>query len=229
MLEVAYALKENDIAVRASDAGEGLGEWTEKTIVGAPLRPKFWIEIPEDQFEKANFVLREIAEANFTEEDLEEHPFSNYSEAELQEVLVEESDWSPEAVVIARRLLLRRGGDVDLKRLRDKARARLQEAYRPGSVSIAMFIMLELFALSSGLLLFVLGAMLSFGWLMYYAVGNRRDPKGNRHPAYDAITRKRAQVGLGLLALSILLGLINFIWLKWYPVAEIDSWLWWWR
>lgn len=229
MLDVVDALRENDIPVRLSDDGEGLGEWTEKTIMGSPLRPKFWIEIPEGKFEKANFMLQEIAETNIQEEDLEGHPFNNYSVPELQEVLVEESDWSPEAVVIARRLLLRRGGDVDLKRLRDKARARLLEEYKPGTIALPIIIFVTLLALGAGLVLWVLGVMVAFGWLIYYAVGSRRDPKGNRHPSYNETTRSRAQIALGVLTLAILVGLANFLWLKWYPVADIDSWLWWWR
>ncbi len=229
MLEVVAILAENDIEARTSDAGEGLGEWTENTIVGAPLRPKFWIEIPEYQFEKANFMLQEVAEANLEEEDLDAHPFNQYSVPELQQVLVEESDWSPEAVVVARRLLLRRGGDVDLKRLRDAARARLLEAYKPRSINQLVVGCVGLIAFAASLVLWVLGSMLAFGWLMYFAFGSRRDPKGNSHLTYDSITRRNAKLGLGVMVVGLLFGLINFIVLKWYPVADIDSWLWWWR
>lgn len=229
MLEVVDILRDNNISARMSDEGEGLGEWTERTIVGAPLRPKYWIEIPAHQFEKANFMLQEFAEANLDEEVLDEHPFNEYSVADLQEVLVEESDWSPEAVVVARRLLLRRGGDVDLKRLRDAARARLSAAYAPKPLNQFIVGGVALLGLAASLVLWVLGAMVSFGWLMYFAFGNRRDPKGNRHVAFNAQARRSAKIGLGVLATGLVIGLLNFIFLKWYPVADIDSWLWWWR
>lgn len=229
MLDVVEVLRNNEIFARMSDDGEGLGEWTERTIVGAPLRPKFWIEIPEDQFEKANFMLQEVAEANLKEEDLDTHPFNDYSVEELQEVLVEESDWSPDAVVIARRLLLRRGGDVDLKRLRNAARERLEATYAPRSLNPLIIAAVSLLALGASMVLWVLGAMLAFGWLMYFAFGNRRDPNGNRHLAYDNRARRTAKLGLLLQAFGLFFGVLNFVALRWYPVADIDSWLWWWR
>lgn len=226
---VAEILRLNNIPVRTSDNGDGFGEWTEGTILGAPLRPKFWIEIPEHQFEKANFMLQEAAEADLEEEDLNVHPFNEYSVADLQQVLVEESKWSPEAVVVARRLLLRRGKDVDLKRLRDASRARLAEDFLPLHANPLLISFLTVLAAVAGFMVWIVGIMLVLGIVLYYAVGSRRDPKGARHDAYDHDTRKRSRIALGVLIFATALGLVNMLYLKWITFPDIDGWLWWWR
>ena len=229
MEDVVDTLRANGIPVRVSDEKDGTGEWTEQTIVGAPLRPQFWIEIPAGMFEKANFMLQEAAEADLDEEDIDAHPFNDYSVRELQQVLVEESDWSPEAVVIARRLLLRRGKNVDLKQLRDEARARLAEEYRPLRGNQLLLIGLGLVSVVVGLMVWILGIMITLGLLLYYAFGTRRDPKGSRHNTYDEITRRQSRVILGILALATVAGLVNYFYLGWFVFPDIDGWLWWWR
>jgi len=79
MQAVTEALRNNNILVRTS--GEDAGEWREATIIGSPLQPKYWIEIPAVQFEKANYVLQEVANENLLDEDLDAHPFAEYSKA----------------------------------------------------------------------------------------------------------------------------------------------------
>lgn len=229
LADVVEILRANNISVRVSDGGEEIGEWTEKVIMGSPLRPKFWIEIPEQQFEKANFMLQEAAEANLDEEILDEHPFNEYSVNDLQSVLINESDWSPEAVVIARRLLLRRGSDVDLKRLRDAARARLAAEYEPVALSGWVLPVLIVVSIAAGLLVSFVGVMIVLGLLLYYAFGVRRDPKGNLHDVYNSNTRSHSRLALGILVVATFLGLLNMFYLKWIVVPDIDGWLWWWR
>lgn len=229
MLFMVDTLRANNIPVRVSDEGDGLGEWTEQVIMGAPLRPKFWIEIPSDMFEKANFMLQEAAESDVDDEVLDSHPFNDYSVPELQEVLVAESDWSPEAVVVARRLLLRRGGDVDLKRLRDAARARLVLEYQPASANVLLLTLFGVLSMIAGVSVWILGIMVILGILLYYSIGSRRDPKGNRHMSYDETTRKRSNLVLGVLGISVALGLLNYFYLHWVKFPEVDAWLWWWR
>ena len=227
--ETAAILRANNIPVRLSDEGEGLGDWTEKTIVGTPLRPKFWIEIPADQFEKANFMLQEAAEADLDDEEIAAHPFNDYSIEELQEVLVEESAWSPEAVVVARRLLLRRGGDVDLKRLRDAARARLAVEYTPQSAARWWLVSITATGVGAALVVSFIGIMIAVGLLAYYAFGTRRDPKGTRHAAYGQPSRRFGRAALGLIVAAAVIGLANRFFLHWVVVPNIDEWLWWWR
>ncbi|MFK8161265.1 MAG: hypothetical protein AB8H12_02275 [Lewinella sp.] len=226
MLAVVGVLKDNNIQVR--HATEGLGEWREATIIGSPLQPKFWIEIPANQFEKANFMLQEAADEALSEEDLHSHPFADYSREDLEEVLLEETDWSAEAIVVARRLLLSRGHDVDLAKIRQAAREKMAADYVPKSGNKLVLILFSLFGAFSGLSIWFTSVLVALGVLLYYVIGSRRDPKGNKHPAYDIATRKLGWVGLGLMVICSVLGLVNFFYLHWVKFPEIDPWYWIW-
>ncbi|MEL7162319.1 MAG: hypothetical protein AAFN92_16295, partial [Bacteroidota bacterium] len=81
----------------------------------------------------------------------------------------------------------------------------------------------------AGAILWFVGIMFTLGILLYYRVGTRLDPKGKRHWSYVEGTRKWALGGLLVMAGSIVLGFVNFFYLQWGPVAEVDTWLWWWR
>lgn len=226
MLAVVEVLKANNIIARhASEEG---GEWREATIIGSPLQPKFWIEIPANQFEKANFMLQEAADEALSEEDIREHPFADYSREDLEQVLLEETDWSPDAIVVARRLLLSRGHDVDLAKIRQAAREKLALEYTPKSGNKWVLIGFSLFGAFAGLSIWFTSVLIALGVLLYYVIGSRRDPKGNKHPAYDPPTRRFGWIGLGLMIVCSIFGLVNFFYLHWVQFPEIDPWLWIW-
>ncbi|MEO0732319.1 MAG: hypothetical protein AAFZ52_05765 [Bacteroidota bacterium] len=227
MLRVMAILQEYEIEVRTSEFGTK--EWREDVIMGSPLEPRYWIEIPANRFEHANYFLQEAAAAELEEADLHEHPFAEYTTKELRQVLLEESEWSPDAVVIARQLLLRRDENVDLAGLRRAAGERLAAAFAPRRGNIVYIFSTAAFGVFSGLILWFIGIMFALGILLYYRIGSRLDPKGRRHWAYVDGTRAAALVGLLLLGGSIVLGFINFFYLQLGPVAELDVWLWWWR
>jgi hypothetical protein len=226
MLSVVEVLQANNIMVR--HASEDGGEWREATIIGSPLQPKFWIEIPANQFEKANFMLQEAADEALSEEDLMAHPFAAYSREELEEVLLEETDWSPEAVVVARRLLLSRGHDVNLAEIRQAAREKMATEYLSKSGNKLVLAFFSLFGAFSGLSIWFTSVLIALGVLLYYVIGSRRDPKGNKHAAYDASTRQLGWVGLSLMVVCSVLGLVNFFYLHWVRFPEIDPWYWIW-
>ena len=220
-------LRDHHIAVRTSEGGKP--EWREAVIIGSPLEPQYWIEIPADRFEQANFLLQEVAEAELSEEDLLAHPFADYSREELQQVLLEETEWSPDAVVVARRLLLRSGEEVDLAGLRQAARERLAGEFRPQKGSVLSILLTTVIGALAGGILWFVGIMVALGILLYYRLGSRLDPKGTRHWAYVRETRRWAFLGLTLVGGAIGLGLLNFFVLHLVPLPDVDAWLWWWR
>ncbi len=225
--EVVEVLRDHQILVHAST--EDSGEWRETTIIGSPLQPKFWLEIPASQFEKANFVLQEHAEETLSEEDILAHPFATYSRSELEQVLLEETDWNPTAVVIARKLLLRQGYDVDLPELRKAARQKLAEDYAPQPGNKLVIVLSALAGCFAALSLWIVLIMVTLGVLLYYLAGTRRDPKGVKHWAYDYPTRQLGRIAVAAMALCLLAGLLNFFWLGWVAFPVIDSWYWIWR
>jgi len=224
---VTESLRELGITVRTSD--EVKSGWREAVIIGHSIEPKFWIEIPANRFEQANFALQEVAEAELSEEDLLTHPFADYNTEELQQVLLEETEWSPDAVVIARRLLLRSGGDVDLAAIRQASRERLAAAFQPQRGSVISLLLTSLIGALAGFIVWFVGIMITLGILLYYRIGTRMDPKGVRHWAYVEDTRKWAFFGLLIIGGSTLFGLANLFFLHWYYFADVDAWLWWWR
>jgi hypothetical protein len=226
MLAVVDVLKSNNILVR--HASEEKGEWREATIIGSPLQPKFWIEIPANQFEKANFMLQEAAEELVNEEYLREHPFSDYSREELEEVLLEETYWSAESVVVARRLLFSRGYDVDLAKIRQEAQEKMTAEYTPKFGNKLVIIIFSLFGAFAGLSILFTALLIALGVLLYYVIGSRRDPKGNKHPAYDSSTKQFGWIGLSLVVICSVFGLVNFFYLHWVRFPEIDPWYWIW-
>lgn len=226
MLEVVRILRNNHIQVRHTS--EASGGWREATIIGSPLQPKYWIEIPANQFEKAGFVLQEAADAALSEEDLLAHPFATYSQEDLEQVLLEESDWSPEAVVVARRLLINQGHDVDLSEIRRAARAKMAAEYAPKSGNKLVIAAFSLFGAFAGLAVWFTSLMIALGVLLYYVIGNRRDPKGNKHAAYDQSTRSFGWLGLGAMGVCGVIGLVNFFYLHWVRFPPIDPWYWIW-
>ncbi|MEM9259726.1 MAG: hypothetical protein AAGA62_08770 [Bacteroidota bacterium] len=220
-------LRNHHIAVRTSE--DMKKEWRESVIIGNPIEPKFWIEIPASNFERANFFLQEAANEEISEEDVLAHPFAEYSVEELREVLLEETEWSPEAVVVARRLLLRSGEEVDLAALRQAHRDRLKAEYRPRTGNILSILLTTIIGTFAGFILWFVGIMFTIGILLYYRVGTRLDPKGVRHWAYVKNSRSWALVGLVLMGGSVTLGLLNYFVLHLVPIPDVDSWLWWWR
>lgn len=226
MVAVIAILKEHNIAVRTSD--EAAGGWRDAVITGAPLQPKFWIEIPASQFEKANFMLQEAAEENISDADLDAHPFADYSRQELEEVLLEETEWSPDAVVVARKLLLRQGHDVDLERLRARSRERIAQSFQPRSGTRWVLALFTLYGGFAAMAVWIVSIMVSLGVLLYYVVGSQRDPKGNTHRAYDEPTRAIGRVALGVVACCLIFGLVNVFYLNWVEFPPIDVWYWLW-
>lgn len=226
MADVTEVLRANDILVRVS--GEDTAEWWETTIMGSPLRPKFWIEIPANQFEKANYVLQDAAEQSLSDEDLDAHPFVTYSNDQLKEVLQEEGGWSPYAVVVARRLLLRSGHDVDLQELRRTARERMDLEYQPRAGTYWVIAFFTLYGSFAGLAVWIVSLMISLGVLLFYLAGTRRDPKGVKHQAYDEPTRRLGRFAVGLVIAALLCGLVNMFYLRWVTFPPIDVWYWLW-
>jgi len=173
-------------------------------------------------------MLQEAAEENLSDADLDAHPFADYARMELEEVLLEETEWSPDAVVVARKLLLRQGYDVDLERLRARSRERIARAFEPRSGTRWVLALFTLYGGFAAMSIWIVSIMVALGVLLYYVVGSRRDPKGNKHWAYDEPTRHIGRLALGVVALCLAFGLVNLFYLHWVAFPPIDVWYWLW-
>ncbi|MTB50322.1 hypothetical protein [Lewinella sp. W8] len=224
--ELLSLFREHQIPFTTHDREQSPGVGA--VIVGDPLQPRFWVEIPSNLFQKANFLLEEHAEASLTEEDLSHHPFAEYRQEELEEVIINASSWSPEAVAVARVLLQREGKSVDLAALRQAYRERLAEKYRARSLPVGYVILASIIAAVGGFTLSFMLFLGALGMLLYYRFGRRIDPNGTPHAIFDVPTRRRSGYGILLALVGLPLGLLNYFTLHWYDIPTIDPWLWLW-
>ena len=183
MEALARLFAENDIPFKQKEQRDNgpIGQ----AIVGTPLQPSFWIEIPATSFAKANALLYAEAEQHLSEEDLAAHPFSQYSLDELREVLLERDKWDPEAVIIARRMLEKSDPNFDFGAIELAIESRLQQEYAPKQVNGFWLILLTLIGVVTAVILWFFGIMVTLGFLLYYRLGSNRDHNGKKHYAYE--------------------------------------------
>lgn len=224
---MAETLQDHHILVKRST--EAIGQWRENVIMGHTLQPKFWIELPQDQFEKARYVLREIAEENWAGDAINTHPFADYSSAELKEILVKEDYYGVEASVIARNLLLRKGEDVDLKPIRDAYRERMSGELIPAKGSLTAIIVATGVGIVSGIYLSAIGFLACLGTVIYYASGTTRAITGERYYTYTSLTRLQGKLGTAMVIVAAIFGALNYFYLHWIHLEPIREWLWIWR
>ncbi|NJC24901.1 hypothetical protein [Neolewinella antarctica] len=220
-------LQAEKIAVRRST--DGTTQWRESVIMGHSLQPKFWIEVRENDFAKAKYTIREAAEAAWTGETIDQHPFADYASDELRTILTQEDYYGIEATVVARNLLLQRGENVALKEIRDANRHRNSAKLSPKEGTQVYVIAGTIIGAVAGLYLNVIAFMAALGVLIYYASGKQRDGDGKQHFIYVARTRVRGKWGTGVVALGLAFGLLNYFWLHWIHIEPVQSWFWLWR
>lgn len=205
------------------------GDWKENVIIGYALRPEFWIEVPENRFSEAKFILREQAESAWAGDAVLNHPFADYTEDELREILLKEDYYGQEATVIARNLLLRSGKDIELKPIRDAFRERADHGLTARSVSPVLYLVVLFLGAIGGLVLWPVIFMACLGYTFTWTSSTQRDRAGTKYYVYDARSRVQGKVGIGILVLALLLGMANFFFLHIIPLEPVRDWLWLWR
>ena len=228
MVATAELLEAAEMPVRRVGEQQS-GQWREKVIMGQPLQPKYWLEIPTDQFARARYLIREAAEAVWVGEALEQHPFNDYATPELEDILRREDYYGQEAAVIARNILLGRGEEVELAELREDYRAHIEQRFTPAPVSKLSIGLTAVVGVAAGLILQLLFWLASLGILLYIFQGKQRDPDGRSHFAYDIATRRAGKIAVGLVVGALVFGLANYFLLHIYGLMGINPWLWWWR
>lgn len=216
----AAFLRDNGVLVRTGN--DEAGGWRETVIMGSPLRPKYWLEIPSADFKKADYLLQEAADETLTPEFLAEHPFADYTPAELTEVITHAADWNPEAVVVAKHLLLRAQPDVDLTELQQRTRAHEAARFEPKQSSPFTIGLFAVLGFVAGLMVWWIFFMLFAGMLAYYVLGSSRDSRGDVHMDFDATTRRYGLIGLGVAGLGLVIGVANLLLLNWYYAIPLE-------
>lgn len=119
--------------------------------------------------------------------------FADFSNEELQEVLVKPEEWGVDQVVLARQTLLERGEEIDVPKIKAERKAHLNEARKPRKAHPIIFVIAVLAMVPGGFL----GLILAF-WV---ALATSKDPEGKRYFYYTQNSRRIAAViaGIGIV------------------------------
>ncbi len=227
MHATASSLTEGGIAVRKST--EGIRQWRENVIVGHPLQPQFWIEIPERQFSHARYLLRELAEEAWAGDAIDEHPFADYTDDDLRDIVTNEEYYGVEASVVALNLLLRRGVQPDVSPLRRAGREQENLARHATRGSGLALLLATAVGTIAAFYLEPITACVMVGILLYVVVGKRRAADGKQSWLYTPGSRRLARVGASIVGAGFFFGLLNYLWFDWVAVQPLGQWYWIWR
>ena len=182
----------------------------DKSIVGDAMLPKVVLKVRPEDFKRVNQLIE--AELNAIDAStLDEHYLNELDNEELIDILRNRESWTTEAIVVARKLLKRRGVAVNYDALAREERAKLEQA-RSGKPGNRVWMVGYALATVLGPLISVLFLVAGLGMGYYYAYGKTTDVDGHTHFIYDPATRRLGQylwyLGLVVSAVVVMLYLI---------------------
>ncbi|MGZ4000000.1 MAG: hypothetical protein ACXVIY_05200, partial [Mucilaginibacter sp.] len=140
------------------------------------------IKIKGEDFEEVNRLLKEDEEKNIDEVNDDYYLFS-FTDDELMEVITKADEWSAFDVVLARKLLDKRGITINQEELSIKEEKRIEELKAVEPLKTGWIIIGYVFALGGGV------AGIFFGW--YLATGRKTLPNGERIHAFTEADRRQ--------------------------------------
>ena len=196
--------KENDISYRAKEKKAIL----DPIIIGQTLEMKYWIEIYDSEFVRANKILEQLAADNFSTEDITGHYLNDLTNEELEEMIIKPDEWNQDAIMIAKLILDSRGIQINKNEIEEKIKDRYQALKEPKKASsIAMFIYF-IVAILAGYFSILIGSIASIGMGFYYSFFRGTAPDGEKYFEFDESTR---QSGFILILVSIIMFIIGLV------------------
>jgi len=140
-------------------------------------------------------LLEKTIEKNITEFEIAEHPLQEMTDDELLEVLKKQDEWSIENILVAKRILLKRGFKITDNDIADYNKQRITELKKPvkgKSLNLILGFLFPVFGILS------IGSLGFFGTIIYlfsYGIGAnylldfKRLPNGEKVKVYDKKTR----------------------------------------
>jgi hypothetical protein len=147
-----------------------------------------WVD--EMRLDEARRVMQKLGMLVEAKEDESSDFFAEFTNEELQEVLVKPEEWGVDQVVLARQTLLDRGEEIDAPKLKADRKAHLNEVRKPKKVNPIVFVVVVISMIPGGFL----GLIVAF-WL---ALATNKDPDGKRYFAYTQNSRRIAAIIAGL-------------------------------
>lgn len=151
------------------------------TFSGNTHENEYLLKIDESEFEKAHTVLEKQAEW-MIDHYPEDHYLFAFPDAELFELIEKSDEWSKEDVLLAGRILKKRGQDVSEQKIQALKAKRIEALRKPVAGKNGWIVFGYLSACAGGLI------GLLIGWTHWQST--KLDPAGKRCHVYDEKTRK---------------------------------------
>lgn len=180
-------LLENGIECIFVNASSQLGS------LSGDLMQEFELQMHPENFEKAETLLEKDAEAMIT--DLpEDYYLLEFTDEELQEVLLKHDEWSEFDYMLARKLLDERGHAIDEAHIRAMRQERIKDLSKPEKDQTIWIIFGYIFALLGGF----------FGVITGYVLWTSQKTLPNGQTVYTYSEKNRKQ-GKTILILSVII------------------------
>jgi lipopolysaccharide export system protein LptC len=178
-------LEQHQIEFRLEENRRGF----DPTFAHNPLITDVVVKVRRRDFAKVYQLLEENARHQ-TADLQESHYFQQFNTDELLDVLRKPEEWSKNDVTLARKMLEERGVNISEEEISRMKEAHRKEIVKPVAGNRVWII--------TGFLLAILGGWIAIalGW-NYYA-NTKTDLSGQKHPTYDAATRRK-----GLLMMMV--------------------------
>lgn len=167
---------------------------------------KFEIHINEDDHQKAESILTNIAREDLNSVDEDYYLFS-FSDDELKDILIKKNEWNEFDVLLSQKILENRGIEVNLSEIEKQRELRDLELQKPEGGQTGWIIFGYIMALIGGFIGILLGYSL---WL-----SKKKLPNGTKVPAYNDGIRKHGKtifyIGLIMFAVLFILRLTDMI------------------
>jgi hypothetical protein len=157
-----------------------------------------WLQIRKADFEKVNYLLEESAYQTVELDNT--HFLNSFTEQELMEVMYKADEWSAEDVVMARKILEKRGKKITAESLNGLKQKRLNDLQKPKPAESWLLIIGFGIALLGGFFAIMIG------WSFY--TSTKTLPNGKNFYVYDKNSRTQGRnmmlFGSGMLLVYIL-------------------------
>lgn len=178
---LAKVLSDSDIVSKITkDSGD-----LDYVLQGEAPTNKFEVHINEDDHEKAETLLTNLAKEDLNSVDKDYYLFT-FSDDELKDVLIKKNEWNEFDVLLSQKILEERGVDVNLNEIEKERELRDLELQKPEGGQTGWIIFGYITALIGGFIGILLGYSL---WL-----SKKKLPNGTKVPAYNDDIRKHGKI-----------------------------------
>lgn len=191
--KLAEILKDKGFDVELADNSPAL----DITFSGNTLDNQIELKIPGADFRKAKDLLFSELDINLEEID-PDYYLLDFSNEELQDILLKCDEWGEYDVLLARKILASKGEDTSDARMEEWKMQRLQELAKPEKIKFMWIVIGYLMSLLGGLLGVIIGYII---WHQQKTL-----PNGQKVYIYTEYDRKqgRKMFWIGLTMLSII-------------------------